>query len=361
VSHKFTGRVTSIDAQGQGGQRGAVYQVVVELEGTDPDARGGMSLTAGIKVSWWPGRTIDVPGVLAYENFQTVVTPTGGTVVSVNAAEGDTVEEGEVILVLESDQAEAASAQAEADLARARENLDRLTDPAALTTPDDQVEKLRLGYEAALLQLAGLERQLDDLTVRAEFDGTVTDVFVSEGSRVGVGDPAGRVVSVADLSEVTALVSIDELEVAGLAPGMTAEVRIDALPGETFLGVVDSVSLEGLERDGVTNYQARITLAGDPRMRSGMSLSATIQVAGREDALLVPVEAVYGAGREAQVMVLVDGEPVARDVVVGLSNDTSAEIIEGLDEGDTVVTGSLEVNSNPFGPPNGNHVGGGGD
>jgi len=364
VSHRFTGTVTSIDAQGQAGQRGATYQVIVDLEGTDPDARGGMSLTAAVRVSWWPGRSVDVPGVLAYDRFQTVTTPTGGIVISVEAAEGETVEEGDVVLTLESAETEAALAQAEADLARAQENLERLlaTGEDGVSI-DEQVEKLRLRYEETLLRLSGLERQLGDLTVRADFDGVVTDVFVTEGGTVGIGDTsgAGRVVSVADLSEVTALVSIDELEVAGIRAGMAATVRIDALPAEVFQGVVESVSLKGQTRDGVTNYQARITLAGNPRMRAGMSLSATIEVARRENALLVPLEAVYGAGQEAQVMILVEGQPVARDVVVGLSSDTMAEILEGLQEGETVVTGSLEVDFGPFGGQgySGPHGGGG--
>jgi len=128
-------------------------------------------------------------------------------------------------------------------------------------------------------------------------------------------------------------------------------VRLDALPGETFAGTLGSLSLEGVLKDGVTNYEIHITFAGDPRLRAGMSVSASVQVARRENVLLVPVEAVYGAGRQASVQVMVNGRPEPRSVVAGLSNSTYTEILSGLSEGETVVTGSLETDNNLFGPP----------
>jgi HlyD family secretion protein len=125
-------------------------------------------------------------------------------------------------------------------------------------------------------------------------------------------------------------------------------VRIDALPGEVFSGSVESLSMEGLVRDGATSYGVRVSLVPDPRMRAGMSLTVSILVARRENVLLVPVEAVYGSSRDAAVRVLVDGKPVARSVVAGLSSNTLIEILEGLAEGDRVVTGTLDPNLNPF-------------
>ena len=349
LSRDLGGHVSAISASGAVGDRGAVnYQVSVSLDDSDPRARGGMSVSAPVG-----GETRDrdpekVYGTLAYDRFEALVTATGGTVSTVAVAEDEAVVADQVLMTLQSDEAIATLAGARADLTRTEERLAQLTDPGPSSYPAAQIEKARLRVAEANIALGGLQRQLDDLTVKAAFDGTVTDVAVSTGEEVR---PNTRVAVVADLSEVQAVILVDELAVANLAPGQSAIVRLDALPGETFAGTLGSLSLEGVLKDGVTNYEIHITFAGDPRLRAGMSVSASVQVARRENALLVPVEAVYGAGRQASVQVMVNGKPEPRSVVAGLSNSTYTEILSGLSEGETVVTGSLATNNNLFSPP----------
>ncbi|RJQ06297.1 MAG: efflux RND transporter periplasmic adaptor subunit [Bacillota bacterium] len=348
LGENLRGHVSAIAPQGTANSRGDIYyQVTVVLDESDPRARGGMSVAAAIKTGDpWPFDTTTVHGLLAYVRIQPVVATTGGTVTAVHTGEGEAVTEGQLLLILENQEAVAALAQAEADLDRALERLAQLTGGETTSYAAADIERQTLRVKAAGLRLAGLERQLSDLTVRAAFAGVVTDVAVSAGEEVTPGKP---VAVVADLTTIQAVVTVDELEVANLSPGQTATVRVDALPGETFTGTLDSLSLEGVVRDGVTSYEARVSLPGDARMKVGMSCSASIQVARRENALLVPVEAVYGAGAEATVQVLVDGKPQARPVVAGLSNGTFTEILDGLEEGTTVITGSLQVDNNPFG------------
>lgn len=346
VPRDLHGRVASIAAQGSPGDRGVFYPVTVTLDDSDPRTRGGMSVTARIGAVRDPVRDeVVVNGTLAYARTETVVSPTGGTVTAVLAHEDEAVAAGQVVLALESEDAQAALSKAEADLARAEENLRQLTNPGPPAFTQDQIAKQRLRAEEAALRLAGLERQLGDLSVKADFAGTVTDVFVSPGEEVS---PGRRLVSVADLSAVEAVITVDELKVAGLAAGQPATVRLDALPGESFTGSVKSVSLEGVSRDGVTSYEVHITCPGDPRMRAGMSLSASVEVARHENVLLIPAEAVYGAGAEAAVRIPVAGKPESRPVTAGLSNGVMTEILGGLSEGETVVTGSLEAPANPF-------------
>lgn len=347
LTQDLFGHVSAIGGQGTAETRGVFYQATVLLDSTDERARGGMTVTAQVATGSWREEAEKVSGVLAYDRFQPVVTATGGTVVSLAVAEEQSVAADQVLLTLSNDQTVAALANAQADCARAEEKLAQLTNPGPSSFPEAQVEKTRVRLEETALKLAGLERQLDELTVKAEIDGTVTEVGYAVGERVPTGQ---RVAAVADLAKVEAVVTVDELQVARLATGQAASVRIDALPGETFTGTLDSLSLEGTLRDGVTVYEARVSFDGDPRMRSGMSLSATIQVARRENALLIPVEAVYGAGKEASVQVLVNGKPEARPVIAGLSNNTYTEVIEGLSEGETVVTGSLQNDNGFFGP-----------
>lgn len=350
LSRDLGGHVSAISASGTVGDRGAVnYQVSVSLDDSDPRARGGMSVSAPVGGKGTEAHDpVKVYGTLAYDRFEALVTATGGTVSTVAVAEDEAVVVDQVLMTLQSNEAIATLAGARADLTRTEERLAQLTDPGPSSYPAAQIEKARLRVAEANIALGGLQRQLDDLTVKAAFDGTVTDVAVSAGEEVR---PNTRVAAVADLSEVQAVILVDELAVANLAPGQSAIVRLDALPGETFAGTLGSLSLEGVLKDGVTNYEIHITFAGDPRLRAGMSVSASVQVARRENALLVPVEAVYGAGRQASVQVMVNGRPEPRSVVAGLSNSTYTEILSGLSEGETVVTGSLETDNNLFAPP----------
>ncbi len=351
------GHVTAISAQGatsqsqtSGGQTSGsqtVYEVTVKLDDSAPKVRGGMSVTTTVPTNRsWP-EEVTLSGTLAYERSQTIVTATGGIVASVDAVEEQDVTAGQVLLTLESNQAQAALASAEADLAGAEQRLAQLTGGPA-PYPETQIEKAEIQVEQAELKVAALERQWDELTVTPTMDGTVTSVAYAVGDQV----PAGATVAtVADLSEVEAVVSVDELQVAQLAPGQTATVIIDALPGETFAGTVEILALEGSVSDGVTSYEARVLFDGNERVRVGMSLSVSVQVAKRDNVILVPVEAVYGAGKKASVQVVVDGKSQVRPVTAGLSNDTYTEIVEGLSEGEMVVTGSLSADSgNSFMP-----------
>ena len=342
LAQDLDGHITAIGAQGTSGAKGGVYYpVTVLLDATDERVRGGMTVTADVPTGQPPpSGSVTVTGTIAYDRFQPVTTPTGGTVTSVSVAEGEAVAAGQVLATLTNDQAEAGLLNAQADYARAQEKLQQLTAPGPTTYPQAQVAKARVRVQEAALKLASLERELDELTVKAAIDGTVTLVAFGVGDQV---PPNQLVAAVADLSQVEAVVTVDELQVARLAPGQPATVRIDALPGESFPGSLESLSLEGQPHDGVTAYEARVSFAGDARMRTGMSLSATIEVARHENVLLVPVEAVYGAGNEASVQVLVDGKPESRPVVAGLSNNTYTEILQGLSEGETVITGTLET------------------
>ncbi|MCL6614918.1 MAG: hypothetical protein K6U03_09970, partial [Firmicutes bacterium] len=127
--------------------------------------------------------------------------------------------------------------------------------------------------------------------------------------------------------------------------------------------VVMSASLSTLNATVFTGARTNYALGRDYAIFRALGRWGLLS-SSPENALLVPVEAVYGAGAEATVQVLVDGKPQARPVVAGLSNGTFTEILEGLEEGTTVITGSLQVDNNPFGsghqPGNRPESGGGG-
>lgn len=310
--------------------------------------------------------------------------------------EGDSVEAGEPFLTLEREafvaaadswraqlrqaetrvrQAEVALADAEVKLRRARRlagegiiapeqldaaELERTSSELGLREARDAVENTR----------ASLTKALDDLgktTLYAPISGRVVELAAEEGEVVVSGvmnNPATRIATVADLSELLAELDVDENEIVGVRVGQPVTVSVDAVPERSYRGRVVEVGSSGSTRAGqgdVTFFEVDVLLDdADERLRPGMSVRADIEVATRESALVVPVQAVVerspeAAGEEAAespaggdetvsvVFVVVDGKAVRRPVETGLSTVTKVEILSGVEAGEAVVTGPFRT------------------
>jgi HlyD family secretion protein len=274
-------------------------------------------------------------------------------------------------------QAEVALADAEVKLRRAR----RLAEEGIAST--EQLEASELERTSAELRLeaardaveqaqANLTKALDDLsktTLYAPIAGRVVELNAEEGEVVVSGmmnNPATKIATIADLSELLAELDVDENEIVRVAPGQAVTVTVDALPERTYRGRVLEVGSSGATRPGqgdVTFFEVDVLLEdADERLRPGMSVRADIEVASREAALVVPIQAVVerereedaepeeddeddeGAGEEVQVVyVVVDGTAHRRPVETGLSTVTLVEVTAGLGEGEQVVTGPFRT------------------
>jgi HlyD family secretion protein len=277
-------------------------------------------------------------------------------------------------------QAEVSLADAEVKLRRAR----RLDEEGIVST--EQLEASELERTSAELRLeaardaveqaqANLTKALDDLsktTLYAPIAGRVVELNAEEGEVVVSGmmnNPATKIATIADLSELLAELDVDENEIVRVAPGQAVTVTVDALPERTYRGRVLEVGSSGATRPGqgdVTFFEVDVLLEdADERLRPGMSVRADIEVASREAALVVPIQAVVerepeeggedgedgdgdgdeeDAGEEVQVVfVVADGTAHRRPVETGLSTVTLVEITAGLTEGEQVVTGPFRT------------------
>jgi HlyD family secretion protein len=232
-------------------------------------------------------------------------------------------------------------AAAEANVAQAQSNLDSLLNGAS----SEEVEADQLNVEQARMDLASAQAQLEQTALTAPFSGTVTAVSASAGEIVGTSS----IVTLADLSQPLVQLYLDETDLDLVAVGHEVEVVFDALPEETFTGHVVRVDPALVDVEGAPTIEAVATLErgqNESTWPLPSGLNATVEViAGRaENALLVPVEALreLSPGQYA-VFVMVDGKPQMRQVEVGLMNDVYAEIVSGLEAGDTVSTGTVET------------------
>jgi HlyD family secretion protein len=225
----------------------------------------------------------------------------------------------------------------------------------------------------------------DKYKAYAPLDGMVTNLPVRVGETVVPGiesSTASTIMTIADMSEITAEVRVDETDIVSVALGQPADVTIDAIPNQTFRGHVTEIGDTALVRStGVAASQSQTSTqeakdfkvvvaldAPEDRIRPGLSCTAKITTATRKDVLSIPLQALTirqegdlqerkpgqpvptdqaalkAMKQEIQGVFVVRGEKAAfMPVKTGITGSTDIEVLSGLKPGDQIVTGSFEV------------------
>ena len=138
---------------------------------------------------------------------------------------------------------------------------------------------------------------------------------------------------------MTITISVDELDILQYSTGMEAEITVDALPGQTFRGVVTEIGGVGANSGGSSKYDVELTLDRSPDMLDGMNTSVVVYK-DSTTGLLIPTAALNNSGSRTYVYTVYDAKtkqlsaPV--DVVTGASDGDLVEIVSGLTEGQPV-------------------------
>jgi HlyD family secretion protein len=278
----------------------------------------------------------------------------------------------------EYDTAVAAIGEAEARLSQARAQEAQARDQ--LTSAQKRIAQLR----------ANLDRYkdiLDKYDVTAPIDGMVTNLPVRTGETVVPGvqnSAASTIMTIADMSLITAEVKVDETDIVNVALGQAAEVTIDAMPNRTFHGHVTEIGDTAILRSsGVAASQSNtsdqeakdfkvvIALDDPPEdIRPGLSCTGKIVTATKHDVLTIPIQALTVRQRgdldpkKPGVVQAADLDPVAEkarkqelqgvfvirngraqfvQVTTGITGTTDIEVLSGLKSGDQIITGSYKV------------------
>jgi HlyD family secretion protein len=233
---------------------------------------------------------------------------------------------------------------------------------------------------------------LQKTTYPAPFDGVVTNLPVREGETVVIGiqnAQGSTLMTIADMSVITAEVKVDETDIVNVRLGQPADVTIDAIPKKVFHGKVSeigdnaivrssgvSTSQQTIASEEAKDFKVVVTLTDAPQeLRPGLSSTAKITTATRSNALSVPIQALTlrtkqqieaqnnppGSVHAAEPVVKevaskskkddeVQGVFIIRNkkamfvpVTTGITGTTDMEVLDGLKEGDEVITGSYKV------------------
>lgn len=262
---------------------------------------------------------------------------------------------------------------------------------AALAQSQAQTASARAHVNQAVATQRSNYDSLDKTVSRAPFDGLVTNVPVREGETVVVGiqnAEGSTLMTLADMSVITAEVKVDETDIVNLKLGQAADVTVDAFPGRSFKGHVTEVGDQALLRTtGVATSQSttgteeakdfKVVVTLDesaPELRPGLSVNAKIVTAHKTNVLAIPIQALVERDPAAEAQLFRDhgkspsGEAVsaaarpqntegvyvmARDaktlrvrftpVTTGISGATDIEILSGLTPGEEIATGRFKV------------------
>lgn len=253
-----------------------------------------------------------------------------------------------------------------------------------------QLEAAKQNLLASYYQVKNAEASLDQArqnldrtNIYASMDGTITQLNVELGQRVvGTSQMAGtEILKIADLSSMEVLVEINENDIVNVGLNDSAIIEVDAFPERKFYGSVSEIAYSAVQSltgssDQVTNFEVKVIISPssyqdasvdkelpfkrESPFRPGMTALVEIFTKQVSEAISVPIQSVTLSKKEVQ---LEDSEDIPREnkessevvyvvendtvkevpVKIGISDDNHIEIIQGLEEGDEVVTGPYRV------------------
>lgn len=324
-----------------------------------------------------------------------------GKVTRVGVEEGDRVKKGQFLLQIDPIRLESEVTQLRALLESARANerqmfaqaqkaksdlerTEKLFGQGYLT--DQEVESAKTNYQVAVAiheaaryrieqnraLLESAEHNLEEVTIVAEMDGIVTRLNVEEGeiAIMGTLNNLGTVLmTVADLSTIETEVEVDETEVVDINLGDKVKITLDAFPDTSFAGEVTEIGNSPILSSAISGQQGVdfnvvITIIDTiPNVRPGLSADAEITVAAQDSALSIPIQSLTvrrkkdlkdfdsadstNAGEdeeEIEGVFVVEGETARfRQVTIGITSQKHFQVITGLEDGETVVSGNYRA------------------
>ncbi len=341
--------------------------------------------------------------------FKVAITPeVTGEIISLPVKEGDRVRKGQLLIKIKGDNYIAQKERAEANLQAYKSTitmrqaeLDKLSSDydrakelhSKKLISDSELETAKSNYlsgkggfetsKANVMQgeasVKEINDQINKLSIYSPMDGTVSQLNVELGERVlGSGFSQGtNIMTISDLSNMEAVVDVDENDVVIINLGDTARVKVDAFGDKIFKGVVkqigNSAQSSGLgTQEQVVNFEVEIKLIDlDENLRPGMSCNADIETDTKANVISVPIQSVTARSgfnpdggdmkeednpnaksaakkstdKVQEIVFIMDKNNKVKKVEVstGISDDNYIEVTKGLSGGEEVVSGSYRA------------------
>ncbi|MFW5728022.1 MAG: efflux RND transporter periplasmic adaptor subunit [bacterium] len=270
-----------------------------------------------------------------------VVSETQGIMQEVNFELGDSVEEGEVLVALNSDVERLNMEQAAAQYRSAQlelETTQRLFEQG--NASEAQLRRAEAGARGAEAGYEGARKAFEDRTIEAPFTGRVASKGdgIDAGNFLGTGTQIARII---DTSRMQVSVTVGERQVLYLNEGDPARIQVAGCPDSIYEGEVFAIAAGSDRSTGGFTTVIRWTSECGPEVRAGMTAEVTIEPGGLPDALLVPAGAIVSNPEGNYVYRVENGVARRREIEIGERLGDRANVLSGIEAGDLVVVSAL--------------------
>ena len=278
---------------------------------------------------------ISAVGTLQANESVTIRPQISGRIETIHFDEGQTVKKGAKLFSLDASEYRAQVAESEATVKLAQLKFNRSQD----LLKKNLISQQQYDEDAAKLdevkaQLALYKDRLAKTEIRAPFSGVSGLRKVSPGDVV---QPGQELVNLEDIHLLKLDFRAPEIYLPELRIGLDVTVVTDAFPNEVFTGKVFAIAPRVEEASRSILLRAKIS--NDRGMlRPGIFAKVQLRLASRENALLIPEEALWPVGRDMFVYRVVDGKALMSKIKIGKRLKGQVEVLEGLNAGDTVIT-----------------------
>ena len=284
---------------------------------------------------------IDAVGTLIANESVMIRPERDGRITGIHFSEGQVVTKGARLVSLDASEIEAQLAAIEAELSLNRSRMKRAEDLHAKNFISAQaLDEARENLNQSLARHAEVKARLEKTVIFAPFEGVAGLRQVSPGAYVKAGQDVARLEGIGTLKLDF---RVPEVYLARIRSGQDVRVHVDAYAGETYRGAIYAVEPAVDEASRTVLLRARVPNPG-VRLKPGMFARVNLVLGTRENALLVPEQAIVPRGRDNFVFRIVGGKAAMAKVELGLRRTGDVEILKGLAAGDAIVVdGQLKL------------------
>jgi RND family efflux transporter MFP subunit len=281
------------------------------------------------------GDDISLVGTITGNSDVNIVSETQGKVTAVYSKVGDYKPAGSILFQIDDELKQAAYKTAEANYEKAKKDYERYqTLNSQKTASDAQFDVAKLAYISAESQYIVAKRQFNDAKIKTPISGLITARNVELGTMV---QPGTIVANVVDLAKLKIKINVSEKNIVKLKVGNKVNVTTTVYSGVKYTGIIETISSKG---DDAHSFPVEVSVINtkDNPLKAGMFARVLFDEVDKRNALTIPRESLVGSIKNPQVYVVENGVTKIRNVVLGEEFGTNVEVLDGLKDGETIVT-----------------------
>jgi len=303
-------------------------------------AEGGGAVA--VRVSTVEKKVIDLDfstnGTFVPKQELNFLSENAGRVSKIFVNEGDRVNKGQILARIDAEIINTDKETAQANLENALKDEARYSNSFKTGgVTQQQLDQAKLAVENARLRLQSASRKVSDANIKSPINGIINKRYIEVGAFVTA--QGTQLFEIVDVSKLKLKVSVNESQVANLKVGDKIEIKSSVFPTEKFNGKVSFIAAKA---DAALNFPIEIEVenSANNNLRAGMYGTAVFNFPKQAPSILVPRTSFVGSVSSNQVFILDTATKTSklRKVVAGRILGDSVEILDGLNEGETVIT-----------------------